>query len=70
MRDPALNRLIPSGLDVEALKRLHKDMKKFDKVTVKLQKSSITLLEVRDFLTRQSKGFLLWGFTSHPTHVL
>ena len=70
MRDPALNRLIPSGLDVEALKRLQKDMKKFDKVTVKLQKSSITLLEVRVIFDETIRRFPSMGFYLAPNAAI
>ena len=66
MRDPARNRLMPSGFDVEALKRLQKDMKKLDKVTVKLQNSSITLLEVRDLFDETIKRFPSMGFYLAP----
>jgi hypothetical protein len=57
MNDAELNVLIPSGRQLMDLKRLQKDMQKFERVTLKLQNPSITLLTVRDIFDETVKQY-------------
>ena len=50
LNDPDLNVLSPSGRDLAELKLLHKEMKQFQKVTLKLQNPAMNLLTVRDLI--------------------